>query len=66
MNATSLKVLVIDDKPPIRKLLRMGLGTQGYHTIDAANDELPSTLCQTTQTWSSSISSSQIFRVTSC
>ena len=37
MNAAPLKVLVIDDEPPIRKLLRMGLGTQGYQTIDAAN-----------------------------
>jgi two-component system KDP operon response regulator KdpE len=37
MNATPLKVLVIDDEPPIRKLLRMGLDTQGYHTIDAPN-----------------------------
>jgi two-component system, OmpR family, KDP operon response regulator KdpE len=37
MNAAPLKVLVIDDEPPIRKLLRMGLGTQGYQTIDAPN-----------------------------
>jgi two-component system KDP operon response regulator KdpE len=37
MNATPLKVLVIDDEPPMRKLLRMGLGTQGYQTIDAPN-----------------------------
>ena len=37
MNAAPLKVLVIDDEPPIRKLLRMGLGTQGYQTIDATN-----------------------------
>ncbi len=37
MNTTPLKVLVIDDEPPIRKLLRMGLGTQGYQTIDAPN-----------------------------
>jgi two-component system KDP operon response regulator KdpE len=37
MKATALKVLVIDDEPPIRKLLRMGLGTQGYQTIDAPN-----------------------------
>jgi two-component system, OmpR family, KDP operon response regulator KdpE len=37
MNAGSLKVLVVDDEPPIRKLLRMGLGTQGYQTIDAPN-----------------------------
>ena len=35
MSATPLKVLVVDDEPPIRKLLRMGLGTQGYQTIDA-------------------------------
>jgi len=32
-----LKVLVVDDEPPIRKLLRMGLGTQGYQTLDAPN-----------------------------
>ena len=37
MNAPPLKVLVVDDEPPIRKLLRMGLGTQGYHIIDAPN-----------------------------
>jgi two-component system, OmpR family, KDP operon response regulator KdpE len=37
MIANPLKVLVIDDEPPIRKLLRMGLGTQGYQTIDAPN-----------------------------
>jgi two-component system, OmpR family, KDP operon response regulator KdpE len=37
MTATPLKVLVVDDEPPIRKLLRTGLGTQGYQTLDAAN-----------------------------
>ena len=37
MSAAPLKVLVVDDEPPIRKLLRMGLGTQGYQTIDAPN-----------------------------
>jgi two-component system KDP operon response regulator KdpE len=37
MTAPPLKVLVVDDEPPIRKLLRMGLGTQGYQTIDAPN-----------------------------
>jgi two-component system KDP operon response regulator KdpE len=35
MTAAPLKVLVVDDEPPIRRLLRMGLGTQGYQTIDA-------------------------------
>ena len=29
MTASSLRVLIIDDEPPIRKLLRMGLGTPG-------------------------------------
>jgi len=37
MTGGPLKVLVVDDEPPIRKLLRMGLGTQGYQTIDAPN-----------------------------
>jgi two-component system KDP operon response regulator KdpE len=37
MTAVPLKVLVVDDEPPIRRLLRMGLGTQGYETIDAPN-----------------------------
>lgn len=37
MSAPPLKVLVVDDEPPIRKLLHMGLGTQGYHIIDAPN-----------------------------
>jgi two-component system, OmpR family, KDP operon response regulator KdpE len=35
--STPLRVLVIDDEPPIRKLLRMGLGSQGYEVIEAAN-----------------------------
>ena len=37
MSAPPLKVFVIDDEPPIRKLLRMGLATQGYQVIDAPN-----------------------------
>jgi two-component system KDP operon response regulator KdpE len=37
MSAAPLKVLVIDDEPPIRKLLRMGLETQGYQILDASN-----------------------------
>ena len=37
MNATPIKVLVIDDEPPIRKLLRMGLTTQGYEILEAPN-----------------------------
>ena len=35
MTAPSLRVLVVDDEPPIRKLLRMGLSAEGYQVIDA-------------------------------
>jgi two-component system KDP operon response regulator KdpE len=37
MSAPPLRVLVVDDEPPIRKLLRMGLSTQGYEILDAPN-----------------------------
>jgi two-component system KDP operon response regulator KdpE len=37
MSAAPLKILVIDDEPPIRKLLRMGLSTQGYEILEAQN-----------------------------
>jgi two-component system KDP operon response regulator KdpE len=37
MSAAPLKVLVVDDEPPIRKLLRMGLTTQGYQILEAPN-----------------------------
>lgn len=35
MTGRALKVLVVDDEPPIRKLLRMGLSTQGYEVLEA-------------------------------
>jgi two-component system, OmpR family, KDP operon response regulator KdpE len=35
----SLKVLVIDDEAPIRKLLRMGLGSQGYEVLEATDSK---------------------------
>jgi two-component system KDP operon response regulator KdpE len=37
MSAAPLKILVVDDEPPIRKLLRMGLSTQGYEVLEAPN-----------------------------
>ena len=37
MTGLPIRVLVIDDEPPIRKLLRTGLATQGYQIIDAMN-----------------------------
>jgi two-component system KDP operon response regulator KdpE len=40
MSAPPIKVLVIDDEPPIRKLLRMGLTTQGYEILDAPNGKV--------------------------
>jgi two-component system KDP operon response regulator KdpE len=40
MNAAAIKVLVIDDEPPIRKLLRMGLSTQGYDVLEASNGKI--------------------------
>jgi two-component system KDP operon response regulator KdpE len=40
MNAAPIKVLVIDDEPPIRKLLRMGLSTQGYDVLEASNGRI--------------------------
>ncbi|MGY4630151.1 response regulator [Bradyrhizobium sp. USDA 4486] len=40
MSAAPIKVLVIDDEPPIRKLLRMGLATQGYEILEATNGKM--------------------------
>jgi two-component system KDP operon response regulator KdpE len=37
MSATPPRVLVVDDEPPIRKLLRLGLSAHGYHVIEATN-----------------------------
>jgi two-component system, OmpR family, KDP operon response regulator KdpE len=37
MNAAPLRVLVVDDEPPIRKLLRMGLNAHGYQILEAPN-----------------------------
>ena len=37
MNATAIKVLVVDDEPPILKLLRLGLRAQGYEVLEAPN-----------------------------
>jgi two-component system KDP operon response regulator KdpE len=40
MNAAPVKILVVDDEPPIRKLLRMGLSSQGYDVLEAPNGKV--------------------------
>ncbi len=35
MTGTSVKILVVDDEPPIRRLLRIGLGAQGFAMSEA-------------------------------
>ncbi len=37
MTNASIKILVVDDEPPIRKLLRVGLGAEGYAIAEATN-----------------------------
>ncbi len=37
MTAPALRVLVVDDEPPIRKLLRVSLEAQGFATLEAPN-----------------------------
>ena len=37
MTGSAVKILVVDDEPPIRKLLRVGLNAQGYEVQEAAN-----------------------------
>jgi two-component system KDP operon response regulator KdpE len=35
MSAGTVRVLVVDDEPPIRRLLRTGLASQGYEVLEA-------------------------------
>ena len=35
MTAPAVRILVVDDEPPIRRLLRTGLASQGYDVIEA-------------------------------
>ncbi|WP_151720140.1 response regulator transcription factor [Gemmobacter serpentinus] len=37
MTYNAVRVLVVDDEQPIRKLLRMGLGAEGFAVIEARN-----------------------------
>src|SRR5689334_14938220 len=40
MTGAPLKILIIDDEAPIRKLLRMGLATQNYEIIEAPSGKI--------------------------
>jgi two-component system, OmpR family, KDP operon response regulator KdpE len=37
MSAAPVRVLIVDDEPPIRKLLRLGLNAHGYEVLEAPN-----------------------------
>lgn len=37
MTNTAVRILIVDDEPPIRKLLRVGLATQDYAVSEAMN-----------------------------
>lgn len=37
MTNSSVKILIVDDEPPIRKLLRVGLTAEGYSVVEAIN-----------------------------
>lgn len=37
MTAPQTRILVVDDEPAIRRLLRTGLGTQGFDVVEAQN-----------------------------
>ncbi|TPK66097.1 MULTISPECIES: response regulator transcription factor [unclassified Mesorhizobium] len=37
MTNSNVRILVVDDEPPIRKLLRVGLASQGYAVSEAPN-----------------------------
>lgn len=38
--SAGIKILVVDDEPAIRKLLRMGLTAHGYEVLDASNGKI--------------------------
>ncbi|TPI72552.1 response regulator transcription factor [Mesorhizobium sp. B2-8-9] len=47
MTNQTVSILVVDDEPPIRKLLRVGLGSQGYAVSEAPNAKAAIELLQT-------------------
>ncbi|MBZ9884935.1 response regulator transcription factor [Mesorhizobium sp. CA10] len=49
MTNQTVSILVVDDEPPIRKLLRVGLGSQGYAVSEAPNAKAALELIQAEQ-----------------
>ncbi|WP_192252284.1 response regulator transcription factor [Mesorhizobium silamurunense] len=47
MTSQNVSILVVDDEPPIRKLLRVGLGSQGYAVSEAPNAKAAIELIET-------------------
>ncbi|MDG4881114.1 response regulator transcription factor [Mesorhizobium sp. WSM4884] len=47
MTSQNVSILVVDDEPPIRKLLRVGLGSQGYTVSEAPNAKAAIELIET-------------------
>ncbi|RWB76199.1 MAG: response regulator transcription factor [Mesorhizobium sp.] len=47
MTNQTVSILIVDDEPPIRKLLRVGLGSQGYTVSEASNAKAAIELLQT-------------------
>ncbi|AZO36738.1 MAG: response regulator [Mesorhizobium sp.] len=47
MTNQTVSILVVDDEPPIRKLLRVGLGSQGYTVSEAPNTKAAIEFLQT-------------------
>jgi two-component system KDP operon response regulator KdpE len=47
MSQSQVKVLVVDDEPPIRKLLRVGLATQDFTIIEASTAKIAAELLAT-------------------
>lgn len=40
MSGNPIRILVVDDEPPIRRFLRTSLGTQGYDVLEAEDGKL--------------------------
>lgn len=49
MSTHAGKILIVDDEPPIRKLLRVGLATQNYVIAEAMNGHVATEMLKTEQ-----------------